>query len=273
MSIVAMNKKLKAKQNISSKETGFSLKGTIRNIRGIGGNLQSSEVRTIFKGTSPTGYGGLPSRDTKNRIKLVSITNDFTSNILSNNTTQTTIESTPTSAMTTKGLLLSKVYHPTQSANNYLDNSGCNKDGECPTWWVKDFNPLSKTQSEYIRKIKVGCSDTSDEDNTSTDNQPDPCQTAYYLGTRKILKSTYHNTSSSGAITSGEFTSTNLLRNNCLPTPPCKKPFPFILNKNGCNTEYLTPLEAQLAGELPADWNTCSATSSIYTKNPYIIPV
>lgn len=269
MSIVAMNKKLKAKQNISSKEVGFSLKGTIRNIRGIGGNLQSSEVRTIFKGTSPRGYGGLPSRDTKNRINIVSISNDYTSNILGNNT-QTTIQSTPTSAMTTKGLLLSKVYHPTQSANNYLGNSGCEKEGVCPTWWVKDFNNLSKTQSEYIRKIKVGCSDSSDEDTTS-DNPSNPCQTAYYLGTRKILKSTYHNNNSSGAITSGEFTSTNLLRNNCLPTPPCKNPFPFILNKNGCNTEYLTPLEAQVAGLLPVDWNNCSATSSIYTNNPYTI--
>lgn len=246
MSIVTMKNKTKATKNISSTKEIFSLKGTIRNHRGIGSNLYRSESRTIFKGTSPTGYGSLSSTTRGH--------SEFPLHILSNNRTQVNIQSTPSSAMTSKGLLMSKVYHPTRG---------------CPTWWVKDFNPLAKTQSEYISKLKIGCSTEDDSSVPSSDH----CQNAYFIGTRKILKSTYYNTSSSGAITSGEFTEINVLRNNCLPTPPCKKPFPFILNKNGCNTEYITPQQAQHAGLLPANWMNCNETSSrtkaIYTKNPY----
>lgn len=260
MSIVTMKNKTKAKQNLSTEE-GFSLKGTIRNIRGIGYTQKRSEVRTIFKGTSPTGYGGLPpSRDVKNCVK--STCEDFPLHVL-NNTSCINIKSTPTSAMTTKGLISSRIYHPTKSANNYLGNSGCSKEDKCPTWWVKNFNPLARTQSEYIHNIKIRC---SVEENEYAEEEH--CQDAYFIGTHKFLKSTYYKTSI-GAITSGEFTEVNLLRNHCLPTPPCKKPFPFVLNTNGCNREYLTPQQAQYAGLLPEDWMNCRNTKAIYTNNPY----
>jgi len=252
MSIVTLKNKYKAKQNLSSQAEGFSLKGTLRNIKGIGTNRPNSEVRTIFKGTFPTGYGGNSTYNTSSLPRTCGYTNT----------------STPTSTMTTKGLLLSKVYHPTRTASNYLGTSGCSNEGTSPTWWVKDFNPLSKSQSEYINKFKIECVVT-EKDSPTDLTCLDPCQTAYYIGTRKMLKSTYYNSDVNGAITSGEFTSVNLLRNNCLPTPPCKHSFPLVLNKQGCNTEYKTPEEAQNAGLLPADWMKCS-TYPVYTKNPYI---
>ena len=253
MSLVTLKNKVRAQQNISTEE-GFSIKGTTRNIRGVGSNPRKPPVRTIFKGTSPTGYGGLPSRDTKQPVTTKRST--FSLHILNNNTTHVTIKSDPTSAMTTKGLLMSKVYHPTKSSYS----SGFCKEEKCPTWWVKDFNPLAKTQSAYIKTKKIKCSVEDDETGV------EGCQNSYFIGTRKVLKSTYHKTTSSGAITSGEFTEMNVLQNNCLPTPPCKKPFPFILNKNGCDTNYLTPQEAQAAGLLPENWMTCSK----YSINPYL---
>lgn len=253
MSLVTLKKKIQAQKNISTEE-GFSLKGTTRNISGIGSNPNKRPVRTIFKGTSPTGYGGLPSRDTTQRVRAKG--SNFSLYILNNNTTQVTIKSVPTSTMTTKGLLLSKVYHPTKSS----DNSGCGKEEQCPIWWVKNFNPLAKTQSEYIKTKKIKCSVEDDGSGVVG------CKNTYFIGTRKISKNTYHKTTTSGAITSGEFTEMNVLQNNCLPTPPCKKPFPFILNKNGCNQDYVTPQEAQAAGLLPENWMTCS---SKYSINPY----
>lgn len=255
MSVVTMKNKVRAQQNISTEE-GFSIKGTTRNIRGIGSNPHKPPVRTIFKGISPTGYGGLPSRDTRQPVRTKK--SNFALHILNNNTAHVTIKSAPTSAMTTKGLLLSKVYHPTKSS----DNSGSSKEEKCLTWWVKDFNPLSKTQSAYIKTKKIKC---SVEDDGSAGN--DGCGNTYFIGTRKVSNSTYHKTTTSGAITSGEFTEMNVLQNNCLPTPPCKKPFPFILNKNGCVTDYVTPQEAQAAGLLPENWMTCSK----YSINPYLM--
>jgi hypothetical protein len=77
------------------------------------------------------------------------------------------------------------------------------------------------------------------------------------LGTRKVSRNSYHKNNCNGAISSGEYNETTLLRNNCLPTPPCKQSFPLTMNKNGCNIEYKTPDEAIKAGVLPQDWMNC----------------
>lgn len=258
MSLVTLKNKVRAQQNLSTEE-GFSIKGTTRNIRGVGSNPHKPNVRTIFKGTSPTGYGGLRTRDTKQPVTTKRST--FSLHILNNHTTHVTIKSDPTSAMTTKGLLMSKVYHPT-------GNIGCSKEDKCPIWWVKDFNPLSKTQSAYIKTKKIKCSVVEDDGSGVEGSCVEGCKNSYFIGTRKVSNNTYHKTTSSGAITSGEFTEMNVLQNNCLPTPPCKKPFPFIINKNGCVTNYVTPQEAQAAGLLPANWMTCN---SKYSINPYLM--
>ena len=36
-----------------------------------------------------------------------------------------------------------------------------------------------------------------------------------------------------------------------------KKPFPFVLTRDGCRKEYYTPEEAIADGLLPTDWMNC----------------
>ena len=62
---------------------------------------------------------------------------------------------------------------------------------------------------------------------------------------------------------------TRLLTKQCLPTPPCKAPFPMILNKSGCLVDANTPEEAIELGLLPKDWMNCSDTSSVFAVSPY----
>ena len=124
----------------------------------------------------------------------------------------------------------------------------------------KSFNPLEHSQGSYIRRIKVhrkGCETERSEENYSNETSCiDDCVNTYFIGTRKISRDTYHK-STHGAITSGEYTEIDLLKNNCLPDAACKKPFPFVLTRDGCRKEYYTPEEAIADGLLPRDWMNC----------------
>ena len=94
----------------------------------------------------------------------------------------------------------------------------------------------------------------------------------YKIGTRKKTGNLYNKTAKRGATSSGIYTKINALRNKCLPTPPCKQPFPFVFEKNGCFKEYLTPEEAKDDNLLPEDWLKCSTVYPTYHKyniNPY----
>ena len=108
--------------------------------------------RTIFKGIAPTGHGAL--KPSSRRGCGTTKCNSFPISII-NDQTPVSCECLPTSAFTTKGLLLSKIYNPTQSSNDYLGQSGCPKNSKCPDWVVKNFNPLDHSQTSYIRKLKV----------------------------------------------------------------------------------------------------------------------
>lgn len=265
MSLATMKRKSQAKQNLSSNKI-FSTKGVIRNLKGIGANIQiNSDVRTIFKGVSPSGCGGLPGQ----RSKGVPITG-FPLYIVGNcNYNNGSNKSVSTSTMTTKGLLSSRVYNPIIKSNDYLGG----KEQSCREWWVKNFNPLDHAQSEYMRilNVKKSSNDSIKIEQSVLTNASD-CYN-YKIGTRKTSKNIYNKSARKGAMTSGNYNKINLLRNNCLPPPPCKQPFPFILAKRGgCNTEFLTPEEAMLAGALPSDWMNCWSkypTYYSYTINPY----
>lgn len=264
MSLVTMKRKSQAKQNLSSNSI-FSTKGVIRNLKGIGSNTQlNSDVRTIFKGVSPTGCGGLPDKNSN----IIPMTG-FPLYIIGNCNTENT-PSVPTSTMTTKGLLLSRVYNPIIKSNDYLGG----KKQSCREWWVKNFSPLDHAQSEYMRilNVKKSSNDSLCIHESSTLTNTSDCYN-YKIGTRKTSKNTYNKSARKGAMTSGNYNKINLLRNNCLPPPPCKQPFPFILTKlSGCNTSFLTPEEAMLAGALPSDWMICGSkypTYYSYTINPY----
>lgn len=252
MSIVIMSRKVKAKQNLCNKNDGFSLKGTRRNLKSIGSDCKNSSVRTIFRGSEPVGHGANRS-------------SGYPVDILQSNYGDC-IGSTcvPTSTLTNKGYIESHLVNNTNCGEKCIEN------------WVKSFNPEDHSQSSYIRRIKVdrsGCEqdDTTDAIDTKSTCVED-CNYTYYIGTRKISRSTYYQDTNKGAITSGEYTEVELLRNNCLPDASCKKAFPFVLTDNGCRREYYTPQEAIDAGLLPEDWMACKTkypTDSYWRSNPY----
>ena len=236
MSVVMMQRKLKAKQNMSRGTDGFSIKGTRRNLGRIGSDSKNSTIRTIFRGTAPVGHGANP------------ITG-YPVEILCNNglnCSGSTCEQTST--LTNKGYIESHL----------INNIDCGD--KCIANWVKSFNPLEHSQGSYIRRIKVhrkGCETERSEENYSNETSCiDDCVNTYFIGTRKISRDTYHK-STHGAITSGEYTEIDLLKNNCLPDAACKKPFPFVLTRDGCRKEYYTPEEAIADGLLPRDWMNC----------------
>ena len=49
MSIVIMSRKVKAKQNLSNKNDGFSLKGTRRNLRNIGSDCKNHQLEQFLE--------------------------------------------------------------------------------------------------------------------------------------------------------------------------------------------------------------------------------
>ena len=253
MSLATLKRKNTARQNMSTNKI-FSTKGVIRNLKGIGSNTQIiSDVRTTFKVTSPLACSGLD--------KTIYSYNG--QHIIGK--CKVNIDSVPTSTMTTKGLLSSRVYHPVVKT---LDCEGDKK----THWWVKNFNPLDHSQSEYMRMLNVKKSANDcimPTEQPITDNLE--CH-AYKIGSRKSVKTHYNKLAKKGAMSSGVYTNINLLRNNCLPPPPCKQSFPIMSKKGGCNIEYLTADEAMHDGALPPDWLNCKAsypTYHTYTINPY----
>ena len=126
MSLATLKRKSAVGQNLSSNKI-FSTKGVIRNLRGIGSSPQiTSDVRTIFKGGSPMVCGGRAAQSYEGHPNI--------------GTCKFNVESAPTSTMTTKGLLSSRVYHPV------IKSSEC-AGSKNTTWWVKNFNPLDHSQS------------------------------------------------------------------------------------------------------------------------------
>jgi hypothetical protein len=239
-STVLMRRKQKAKE-LSKGKSGFSNRGSTRNHYYTGSTGHNSVVRTPHSGSLPRGHGG----------RCGGYAEHILCNGLMPSATATTANNP--SMMTTSGLLSSRVHNITICP-----------DGSCPSYnWVKSFNPLEHSQSNYIHKVKVEaiCDDQIRRD--AGIRQCDvQCKTSH---------NTYSKNVTDGAMSSGEYTDTVLYKNNCLPTPACKKPFPMILNRNGCLTEYYTPQEAIDAGLLPADWMNCGAgtTEDVFSQNPY----
>lgn len=249
MSLHTMAKKSKAKRNVSVGKSGFTLQGSIRNHSYIGTTSKNSSVRTLFKGTEARGHGGCCGTYFNQTL-----CNDSMPRASATTADNGTI-------YTTSGLLSTRVHNLTVCS-----------DDSCSSYnTVKQFNPLDHSQSQYVKKVKVAaiCDTSVSVDDAGIRECPEGCNTTYYIGTRKVTTDTYSKDAESGAMTAGDYTDMVLLKNKCLPTPPCKKPFPMILNRNGCLTEYYTPQEAIEAGLLPTNWMNCGATDSAYESNPY----
>jgi len=108
--------------------------------------------------------------------------------------------------------------------------------------------------NEYINEKKLKSIDCP-----TTTISDDVCKTATKnIGGRMIQIGTIHKDMNSVKNEAGEYTKTTLLKNNCLPTPDCMKPFPIAINKGvGCYDRYETPQDAIDAGLLPSNWGNC----------------
>jgi len=161
------------------------------------------------------------------------------------------------SVMNSKGLLSSRVYHPIRSTNSYNGSSGCSLNQGCRKWYVKPFDPLDHSQSEYIKQIKNYETGLSLVECAETPVIPCSEDNMYMLGTRKISRNTYVPQSPLTARSCGEYTDTELLPNKCLPTPPCKQSFPMKLQNGSCGKGYTDPQQAIADGLLPTNWMNC----------------
>jgi len=266
MSLAVLKRKSKTKYfGTLSRDGEFSLKGNRREQSRIGITQENSVVRPLFiggdAGAIPRGYGGNPPSCGQAGECAI---------LCNNGTTSVGGDCDPRSTKTTKGYIESNILNPT-------DCEG----GKCRPIWVKSFNALDHSQSMHIRKIKIQTTKCENNGNPKppkpTNCNPDPdapsCSKndTYMLGTRKKSRETHYSNPNTGAISAGEYIDTVLLGNNCLPTPPCKQPFPMILNRNGCNINYLTPEEAIADGALPDDWMNCKNTKTniCFLVNPY----
>lgn len=161
------------------------------------------------------------------------------------------------SVMNSKGLLSSRVYHPTRSTDAYNGSSGCSLNQGCIKWYVKTFDPLDHSQSEYIKQIKNYETGLSLVECAETPVIPCSEDNMYMLGTRKISRNTYVPQSPLTARSCGEYTDTELLPHKCLPTPPCKQSFPMKLQNGSCGKVYTDPQQAIADGLLPTNWMNC----------------
>lgn len=241
MSIATLKKKTKATRNLS--KDGFSLNGPYRNIRSVGGYYKDVSG-TKWNGVYPKGHGSF------NETYKFTLNNNncgYCDNILGSHR----------SVMNSKGLLSSRVYHPTRSTDAYNGSSGCSLNEGCRKLYVKNFNPLDHSQSEYIKKIKNYETSLSLVECTDTPVVPCSDDNIYMLGTRKISRNTYAPQSPLTARSCGEYIDTELLPHKCLPTPPCKQSFPMKLNNGSCGKVYNDPQQAIADGLLPTNWMHC----------------
>lgn len=240
MSIATLKKKTKAIRNLS--KDGFSLNGPHRNIRSVG-SYYKDVSGTKWNGIYPKGHGGFIYT-----YKLIINNNcGYCNNIVPSQR----------SVMNSKGLLSSRVYHPTRSTHAYNGSSGCILNEKCRKWYVKSFNPMDHNQSEYIKQIKNYETSLSLECTKDTPVVPCSDDNIYMLGTRKISRNTYAPQSPLTARTCGQYIDTELLPHKCLPTPLCKQSFPMKLQNGSCGKVYNDPQQAIADGLLPTNWMNC----------------
>jgi hypothetical protein len=219
---------------------GFALNGTRRNIGGIlkTTNLAKSVSRTRFRGSEPMGSGGCCGTYTR---------------VVSNSGSCCTNDPTivKLSTKNNAGMIDTK-YKWTKS--------------QWPRTTVKPQNsmPLNYTQDEYIKKLIAANSTcvinklevlAKREDKGIKLCEGNACvASSYHIGGKKYVREVYSKNLNLGPVSSSEYQRGSLKKNNCLPTPPCKAPFPMTLVRTGCDANFLTPEEAIEGGMLPDNW-------------------
>ena len=211
---------------------GFSSVGTIRGLNPTGRQYLNSTVRTPMKGTVARGYGGCCGT--------------YVRSVLSNCTI-----CTPGTGVAT------------ETSSAVLDRK------TRPLRWVASAE--SPSYEDYIRKVRVYNSCSSRWPPKPSKPLEEGCCVSARIGSKLINRNTYYH-EPSGAMTANEYTTTSLYRNNCLPPPSCKGPFPPAVNPRECAVHAVTPSEAIRLGLLPPDWGKCVSKypgNSAFSVNPY----
>lgn len=210
---------------------GFSLSGTIRGLNPTNKPYLVSTIRTPMKGTTPIGYGGCCGQ--------------YVEQILSSK--RQCCPSLGIAAETTAAILQKKTRH---------------------LIWTADTQELR--YDNYLRKLRVENSCIPSWQEKKDKSIEEGCCIPARIGSRLINRSTFFHEEKK-VKSASDYTNTDLYKNNCLPTPPCKAPFPPPVNPTDCATTAVTPKEAIAAGLLPPDWGRCSQKypRRSYPDNPY----
>jgi len=262
---------------------GFSLNGGYRNIGSVGQfRMISNTTRTPYKGPVAKGNGGKLGK----YYKTSNQGGGLNSGSCCTNDNQIIKKSSLNSA-------------------GMIDTKFKWTKGTYPNFWVQEDDTESRSgtrdQSTYIQNLtkKYGSCvfiniQSSGNCGTTTDTDPyiyscsgnsNAC--SYYIGTKKYIRMPYAKNFNQPAMSQGQYITTGgVSKNNCLPTPSNKQPFPIKLNHNtkqpshklsntgtkttssigiGCQTNYLTWQEAQADGALPADWTPGTSTPGNYS--------
>lgn len=90
-------------------------------------------------------------------------------------------------------------------------------------------------------------------------------QRSYYIGGKKYVSTLYSKDNNKYTTKSSEYQMNELMKKRNLPTPDCKKPFPFIIPNNNKRTNIgskfvwlKTPQQAIQSNYLPSDWMNCN---------------
>ena len=230
MSLATLKQKSKIYTNhISGKgNNGFSLAGGLRNIGAVGPtNLAKSVTRTRFRGIAPMGSGGCCGN------YIINVSNSGSCCVNDPDIIKSSVKNTK-GMIDTKYKWMSSTY---------------------PNWWVQNTSNENYDQSEHIRKVKetvtgrCGVMLSTDAGNASSNEN----MTIWENGIPRCSKP--YTKDVKVAMSSGDYITTGYLKKRCLPTPPNKQAFPFIVNnKDNCHTSYKTWQEAQQAGLLPANY-------------------
>ncbi len=207
---------------------GFSVVGTVRDLNPTNKPLLMSSVRTPMRGVTAVGYGGCCGAYVRNMLS----------------TNHQCCPGLGVANQTSAAIIGKRTRH---------------------LLWTADSQPLY--YEKHMRKIRVLSSCIDTRQNKKPKSLEEGCCAATRIGSRLINRSTFFH-EENGNRSCSEYTGTQLYKNNCLPTPSCKAPFPPAVNPVKCGVSAATPEEAIRLGLLPTNWGKCSK-SSRFTINPY----
>ena len=211
---------------------GFSSAGTIRGLNPTGKGYSISTTRTPMKGTVAIGHGGCCGQ--------------YVQSLLS-------VDRKCSPALGKPSISYRAVNN---IATRHLN-------------WNADRQSLSF--EDRLRRLRVAASCLRSWEKKPNKTFDEGCCRPARIGGVLFNRSTFYH-EEPGAMGCSEYTSTDLYRNQCLPPPPCKAPFPTPVKPIECARHALTPEQAIAIGLLQSDWGRCRGSTPAATKyatNPY----